>query len=163
MRDMRRKDREKPRDFALAVVDKCAYSVMATVNPDGTPYCIPLSMARDGEWLYFHCALEGHKIDNLKHQNRVCVCCVGDVKEAPGEFAIGYESAVINGVALEVTDREEKIHALTLISQRYTPAVMDTFDKQIEKTFGRTGVWKIHIDEISGKGKIIGPPPPTQV
>ena len=153
MRNIRRKDREKPREFALAVADKCAYAVMATVNPDGTPYCIPLSMTRDGEWLYFHSAREGHKIDNLRHQNRVCISCVGDLKPAPGEFSIGFESAVINGAASEVTNREEKIHALSLISKRYTPANMAAFDEAIQKDLDRTGVWKIHIDEISGKGK----------
>jgi len=153
MQNVRRKDRERPREFALEVVDKCAYSMMATVNPDGTPYCIPLSMTREGDWLYFHSALEGHKIDNLKYQNRVCISCVGEVKEAPGEFSINYESAVINGVASEITDREEKIRALLLISKRYTPANMENFDKAIEKNLGRTGVWKIHIDEISGKGR----------
>ena len=152
MRNMRRKDREMSRDFALAVADKCAYSVMATVNPDGAPYCIPLSMAREGDWLYFHSAMEGHKIDNLKYQNRVCICCVGEVKAIPGVFSIGYESSVINGAASEVTDREEKIRALALISKRYTPANMEAFDKEIEKNLDRTGVWKIHIDEISGKG-----------
>ena len=150
---MRRKDREKPRDFALAVTDKCAYFVMATVNPDGTPYCIPVSLAREGEWLYFHTAKEGHKIDNLKYQNRVCITCVSDLKEAPGEFSVRYESAVVVGTATEITDREEMIRALTLISKRYTPGIMHSFDKQIEKEFDRVAVWKICIDEISGKGK----------
>ena len=153
MQSMRRKDRELPRDSALAIVDKCRYSVMATVNADGTPYCVPLSMARDGEWLYFHSALEGHKIGNIRHQNRVCVSCVGEVKDIPNVFSIGFESAIINGNALEVTERTEKIHALSIISKRYTPANMPAFDKAIEKDLDRTGVWKIHIDEISGKGK----------
>jgi len=150
---MRRKDREMSREAALAVVDKCAYSVMSTVNPDGTPYGIPLSLAREGQWLYFHCAHEGHKVDNLRRQNRVSISCVGELREAPGEFSIGYESAVINGVASEVTAREEKIHALKIISKRYTPANMDNFDNAIEKSLERTGVWKVHIEEISGKGK----------
>jgi hypothetical protein len=150
---MRRKDREKPEDFALTVTDECAYSVMATVKADGSPYCIPLSLAREGQWLFFHCAHTGHKIDNLRHDNRVCICCVGDIDEAPGEFSIRYKSAVINGVAQEVTGREEKIHALKLISLRYTPKVMADFDKAIEKNLERTGVWKIRIDEITGKGK----------
>ena len=153
MRVTRRKDREKPRDFALEVVDKCAYSVMATVNPDGSPYCIPLSMARDGEWMYFHCAREGHKLDNLRNQNRVCVSCVGEVRPIAGAFSIEYESAVIFGAAMEVTDREEKIHALRLISERYTPEHMTAFDEAIERELDITGVWKIHIDEISGKAR----------
>jgi nitroimidazol reductase NimA-like FMN-containing flavoprotein (pyridoxamine 5'-phosphate oxidase superfamily) len=140
-----------PSGFALEVADKCAYAVMATVNPDGTPYCIPLSMAREGEWIYFHCAKEGHKIDNLSFCNRVCVSCVGDVKAKSGEFTLEYESAVIFGTACEVTGSEEKLFALRLISERYTPEVMASFDEVAEKALNHTGIWKIHIDGISGK------------
>ena len=150
---MRRKDRELTKDSALEIVDKCLYSVMATVNPDGAPYCIPLSIARNGEWLYFHSAKEGQKIDNLKSSNKVCVICVGDLMTVPGEFALFYESAVINGTAMEIIDREEMIHALRIISERFTPAIMDKFDDEIQKNLGRTAVWKISIDRISGKGR----------
>jgi nitroimidazol reductase NimA-like FMN-containing flavoprotein (pyridoxamine 5'-phosphate oxidase superfamily) len=152
VQDMRRKDREKGRDFALAVADKCAYSVMATVNADGSPYCVPLSMAREGEWLYFHSAMEGHKIGNLKRDGRVCISCAGDVNAAPGKFSLDYESAVINGRASEVAGREEKIRALRLICLRYTPDNMAAFDEAVERSLAVTAVWKIRIDEISGKG-----------
>ena len=150
---MRRKDREMPGEFALAIADKCAYSVMATVNPDGTPYCIPLSMARESEWLYFHCAKEGQKIDNLRYGNRVCVSCVGDVKITSGDFSTEFESAIINGTATEVTGREEKINALRLICERYTPDDMPAFDEAVRRSLDLTGIWKIHIDGISGKRK----------
>ena len=153
MRGMRRKDREKTKDFALAVVDKCAYSVVATVSPDGSPYCIPLSLAREGEWIYFHSAMEGQKIDNLRNDNRVCISCVGEQKAVPGDFSLEYESAVVFGTASEILEKEEKIHALAFICKRYTPDNMPAFDKAIEKMLDATSVWKIHIDGISGKGR----------
>ena len=153
-RNMRRKDREQSKDFALAVADKCAYAVIATVSADGTPYCVPISPAREGERLYFHCAHEGHKIDNLRRQNKVCVSCVGAQEPIPGKFTLKYESAVIFGSAEEVTDREEKIRALNLICKRYTPDNMAAFDQAIERQLDATAIWKIHIDEISGKGRI---------
>jgi len=151
---MKRKDREQSRDFALAVADKCAFSVMATVNPDETPYCVPISPARDGEWLYFHCATEGHKIDNLRRRGKVCISCVGVQEAIPGKFTLKYESAVIFGSASEVTDRDEKIRALNLICKRYTPGNMAAFDEAIGRQLDVTAVWKIHIDEISGKGRM---------
>ena len=150
---MRRKDRELPRDLALSIADTCAYSVMATVNTDGSPYCVPLSLAREGEWLYFHSAKEGQKIDNLKYRNLVCISCVGNVKAVPGDFSIEFESAIIYGTAHEVTDRDEKINALRLISIRYTPNNMPAFDEAVKQNFDITGIWKVHIDEISGKQK----------
>ncbi|MDR2073039.1 MAG: pyridoxamine 5'-phosphate oxidase family protein, partial [Spirochaetaceae bacterium] len=73
MREMRRKDRDRDRGFAEAVVDTCRYAVLATADDDGSPYCVPLSIVREGEWIYFHCAREGRKIDNLKGRNRVCL------------------------------------------------------------------------------------------
>ena len=153
MQGMRRKEKEMPREHAIAVVDECAYSVMATVNSDGSPYCIPLSMAREGEWIYFHSAMEGHKINNIKRDNRVCISCVGHVAVIPGRFSLDFESVVINGKIFEITGKDEKIHALKIISQRYTPKHMPAFDEAIQKSLEVTSVWKIHIDEISGKGK----------
>jgi len=154
MRPIRNEKRKMDRDFAEAVVDKCRFFVMATVGPDNEPYCVPLSMARDGEWLYFHSAMEGHKIDNLRANNRVCISCVGDINIPRGKFTVEYESAVIFGRAEELRSqesKEEKIHALRIISQRYTPDNMTAFEATIERSLDRTAVWKIHIDEISGK------------
>jgi nitroimidazol reductase NimA-like FMN-containing flavoprotein (pyridoxamine 5'-phosphate oxidase superfamily) len=151
---MRREKKKLPREIGEAVIDKCGFFVMATTGPDNEPYCVPLSMAREGEWLYFHSAKEGHKIDNLKANNKVCVSCVGDTRIAPGEFSLHYESVIIFGTAEEINAADEKIHALRMISQRWTPDVMADFDKTIEKSLNITAVWKIHIDEMSAKGRI---------
>ena len=154
MYSMRRKDREQDEDFALAVVDQCTYSVMATVDQDGSPYCIPISPAREGKWLFFHSAQEGHKIDNLRQRNKVCISCVGEQEAIPGKFALKYKSTVIFGAVTEVTEREEKIRAMNLICKRYTPGNMAAFDTYIEKQLDATSVWKIHMDEISGKARL---------
>jgi nitroimidazol reductase NimA-like FMN-containing flavoprotein (pyridoxamine 5'-phosphate oxidase superfamily) len=109
-------------------------------------------MAREGEWLYFHSALEGHKIDNLRANPRVCVSCVGDVSVIPGKFDLYYESVVVFGTAEEIMSINDKIHALKVISQRWTADIMARFDEAVKKSLSVTGVWKIHIDEISVKG-----------
>ena len=45
---MRRTDRQRGEDFALEVIDRCAYGVAAMTAGDGAPYCIPLSLVRLG-------------------------------------------------------------------------------------------------------------------
>ena len=60
---------------------------------------------------------------------------------------------MINGTAGEVTDDDEKITALRGICQRHTPSNMPDFDNAIERSLSRTGVWKVHIDSITGKRK----------
>lgn len=150
---MRRKDREMSRAFALEVTDTCPYGVLSMTDADGAPYCVPLSIAREGEWVYFHAAAEGTKTDILRQNPAVCLCCVGHVKPVPGKFTTEYESAIIRGTAGEVTNEAEKIHALRLICDRYTKENMAQFDQAIARSLKVTAVWKIHIDEITGKSK----------
>ena len=150
---MRRKDREMDKHFALAVADKCEYAVISMANDMGMPYCVPVTIARDGQYLYFHCAKEGEKINILTRHPHVCVACVGDTCRAKDKFTTAYESAIIKGTACEVKDDEEKIHALRLICERHTPTNMEHFDRAIEKSLARTGVWRIEIQQITGKHK----------
>ncbi|MDR1239137.1 MAG: pyridoxamine 5'-phosphate oxidase family protein [Treponema sp.] len=153
MRKMRRADRERSRDFAEGVVDRCRYAVLATVSDDESPYGVPLSIVRDGERIYFHCARGGHKIDNLKRRNRVCLVCVGNVEEPPDHFTVVYESAIVFGIAEEVLDDAEKVRALRLLCERHTPDNMAAFDDEMAREYPATAVWKIYIEEISGKAR----------
>lgn len=151
---MRRKDREMTEAFALSVIDKCSYGVLATVNEDGTPYCVPLSIVRSGRFLYFHCAHRGQKTDNLKRNPQVCMTCVGDVCPYEDEFTTAYESAVLTGTAEELTEDMEKIEALQLLCQKYTPDNMHNFQSECDRSLSRTAVWKIRIESITGKAKL---------
>lgn len=153
---MRRKDREMPMEFAEAVADKCEWAVMSMIDPEGLPYCIPLSIARENSYIYFHCAKDGYKIECLRKNPRVCLACVGDTYRTPDKFTTEYESTIVRGAALEVTDEKEKIHGLRLICQRHTPANMGSFEDAIAKSLFRTAVWKVKITEITGKRKKYG-------
>lgn len=151
---MRRKDREKSKEYALSVVDKCEYATLATVNDDGSPYCIPISIVRNGDEIYFHCAVSGQKIDNIKRDNRVCLTCVGDTYLPKDEFTAKYESAVIFGTAYEIIDDAEKIAAMKLLCEKYTMDYMPNFDSEVTRSIKRTAVWKIKIEQITGKSNI---------
>lgn len=150
---MRRKDREMSREFALSVVDKCEYAVMAMTDTDNMPYCLPVTIVREDDSIYFHSAMEGRKIDILRDKPSICMTCVGDTNRPPDKFTTEFESAVIYGAAHEVTCDSEKIHALELLCKRHTPANMHQFDASIERSLSRTGIWKITIQDITGKRK----------
>ena len=150
---MRRKDRQMPEEFALGVIDKCSFAQVAMTDEKGKPYCVPLSVAGDGGSIYFHSAFEGTKTDILKRNPKVYVSCVGDVTPAADRFTTEFESAAFSGTACEVTDIQEKIRALRLICEKYTPANMKNFDDAIAKSLDRTAVWKIRIENLTGKRK----------
>ncbi|MEA4816043.1 MAG: pyridoxamine 5'-phosphate oxidase family protein [Lachnospiraceae bacterium] len=148
---MRRKDREKDREFALAVVDKCEYAVLSMCLEDGKPYCVPLSIVRDGNSIYFHSAKEGMKTDAMKKNPNVSLACIGEVHRLKKSFTVAYESAIIFGTAAELTDDAEKIKALRILCERHTPANMQNFGTEIKEALARTAVWEIEMNQITGK------------
>lgn len=153
MMEMRRTDRQMPEEFAWEVVDKCEYAFLAMTAEDGGPYGLPVTIVRDGRAVYFHSAMEGRKTVCLRQHPRVCLTCVGDTRVPEGKFTTLFESAVAFGTAAEVTAEKEKIHALRLLCQHHTPDNMADFDKAIAASLQRTAIWKITVEEITGKAK----------
>ena len=150
---MRRKDREQTREFGLELTDRCEYGVMALIDSEDKPYAVALNLVRDGEKLYFHCAMDGKKTDSLRKNPDVCISFTGGVKPVPDKFTTLYRSAIVRGRAAEVTDTDEKIHGLRLLCEKLAPTNMADFDNAIERSLHRTAVWRIDIDEVTAKEK----------
>lgn len=146
---MKRTDRM---DLAWELLDHGMFVTLSLVGPDGIPYGVPISPARAGDRLYFHCAQRGRKIDAMRAQPRVSLSCVGRAEVMPGAFNIRYQSVLVAGRAREVTDPAEKIEALRLICEKYCPEDMGGFQKELDKALSRTGIWEILMEEITTKG-----------
>ena len=158
-RYMRKASREMPADWALEIMRKAPYITVSFTRPDGTAYGLPLSLASaDGQTWYFHCALEGEKLDALAAHPEVCLSavtkCAPTVGPKDGSFTLQYRSAIAFGRAELVTDDEEKIEALRLISQRFLPQHMDAFDDAIRRSLSRTAVVRVTLSGApTGKRK----------
>ena len=153
MREMRRKERQITEEEAWAVVDKCEYAFLAMTAEDDTPYGLPVTIVREGRNIYFHSALEGRKVECMRQHPRVCLTCVGDTAIQQDRFTTLFESAVAFGTAAEVTEDGKKTEALRLLCLRHTPGNMADFDRAVNASLARTGIWKISVEEITGKAK----------
>ena len=71
MRMMRKKNREISEDEALELLTRAEYGVLSTVDENGQPYGVPLNFCVVDGCIYFHCAVEGHKIDNIEQNSAV--------------------------------------------------------------------------------------------
>jgi len=145
---MRKASREMDATFALEVLDKAPFVTLSMTRPDGTPYGIPLSLVRtDDKTFYFHCALEGEKLDCIAHQPQVSLSavsrCTPTVGPKDGSFTLQYKSATAVGKAEVVTERKEKVEALRAICQRFLPHHMDAFDDAISRSLDRTAIVRI--------------------
>lgn len=154
---MRRSDRAQDREFSLALIDRCTHGVMAISTGEPAPYCLPLSFVRLGGDLYFHGARQGRKTDLLRRFPKVCVTFVGDDRPyftPPAMYSTWFQSVIVTGTASEISDPTEKTEALRALCRKMTPDAMDGFLPAVEESLAVTAVWKIHMEEISGKAKL---------
>jgi nitroimidazol reductase NimA-like FMN-containing flavoprotein (pyridoxamine 5'-phosphate oxidase superfamily) len=154
---MRRNDREvTDRQEILKIMRKCDVCRLA-LNDDGFPYVIPLNfgLIDNGETveLIFHSALEGHKIDIMKADNRAAfeMDCSHQLQyfEERGYCTFSYESVMGYGhiTILEDTEKEE---ALRAIMRQYHPGENAYFNPA---AIPRTLVYKLTVEKMTGKRK----------
>ncbi len=157
----RREDRRMTMEEAIAFLKKSRYVFMATTDPDGNPYCIPINiyMSEDNV-IYIHCASKGHKIDNIKHNPHVCISCAsygGTVPTPNDSYMVSYQSVVAFGIIEEVTDIEEKKEMLIGFCSTQINSEIEAykhFRSCVERAYKSTPVYRISLDSISGKQNI---------
>ena len=150
-RDIRRSDRALTEEQAREILARAEHGVLATVGADGWPYAVPVNHVLAGDALYIHCALEGHKLENLAHEERVSFCAVASARVLPERLSTLYESAVVFGRAAVVTDPIEKQRGLELLAVRFCGALTPEAEKVIATSASRTVVVRIRIERIAGK------------
>jgi nitroimidazol reductase NimA-like FMN-containing flavoprotein (pyridoxamine 5'-phosphate oxidase superfamily) len=149
---MRRKDRLIVELEALAILERGEYGILSTVSSDHRPYGVPVSYCLMDGAIYFHCAVEGSKLDNIDHNPQVSFCVVGETELLPAEFATKYESCVVQGLASESLG-EEKQRALEGLVHKYSADYVAEGLDYIEQLRSRARVFRISIDAISGKAR----------
>ena len=150
MRAMRRKDKQISREEAQALLETGEYGILSTADSSGQPYGIPLNYVYANDAIYFHCAMSGHKLDNIADNSRVSFCVVGDTTVRPADFSTDFISTIVFGTA-SVTGGEERHNALVALVEKYSPDYIKEGEPYIRKHDKATNVIKIEIHEISGK------------
>lgn len=151
-KEIRRKDRKVEPSEAIDILKKCEYGILSTVDENGYSYGVPLSYVYANDSIYFHSAVEGHKLENIKNNDKVSFCVVGQTDVLPDKFSTKYESVIIFGRAKEVFEDEKKEALLELI-KKYSVDYMEKGKAYIENASLRTKVIKVSIDHISGKAR----------
>lgn len=154
---IRRQDRKLDEERMRELLDTSEYGYLSLgTSQNGYAYGLPINFVYDkaSDTLYFHCAPEGHKLDNMQQNNRVSFCVVGKTKPISEKFTTLYESTIVFGQADIHLSDEEKKKALRLLVNKYSPNHSELGEVYMEKSFHRTYAFKITIEHISGKCKI---------
>jgi len=151
-REMRRQDRKTDNEKAAAILAAGEYGILSTVGDNGYAYGVPLSYAYSNGKIYFHCALEGHKLDNIRYNNKVSFCVVGATEVLPESFSTKYESVIVFGKASEADD-DEKQEAHVAILKKYSSEFMEKGIKYMKTDLCKTKIIKIEIEHMTGKSR----------
>ena len=150
---MRRKDRGISQSQTEQILLNGEYGTLATMCEDGKPYAVAVSYVWWNGGIYFHCAADGHKLRNIRRDERVCFTVVTNTKLLPEKLSTAYKSAVIFGTAQEVYD-DEKIAALSKLVEKYAPGFEDAGQACITRSGDRTTVVRISVSDMTGKANI---------
>ncbi len=152
MKELRRKDRAITKEEATSLLNKAEYGVLSTVTKGEKPYGGPLNFCMIDNGIYFHCAVEGQKIDNIKENKCVSFCVVGNTELLPDKFATKYESVIVSGEVEEVFHTNKQV-ALEGLLHKYSPEFFGKGLKYINGLREKTRVFKITINELTGKAR----------
>lgn len=136
-----------------SIILQCKECFVGMVDPKGLPYVIPMNFGYSDDIIYLHSAPEGYSITALSANPDICItfCSETSLTHQDEEVACSYriqgQSVICRGKVQFVEDYDEKITALNILMKQYSEKPF----KYSEPSIRNVKVWKIKINEMSGK------------
>ncbi len=151
-----RKANKEIKDISIIehLLATCSVGRLGTNGRDGYPRVKPLNFAYLSKKIYFHTALAGEKMEELKRDGRVCfevdlpIAYIKAVNQ-PCEAEYLYRSVIIKGRATLVQDIDERTQAFNNLMDKYQPE--GRYGPYVPEKLGLTGIVRIDVEEMSGK------------
>ena len=148
------------RRFKQAVGDEDCWRVLADVKrgvlsvrgDGGYPYGVPINFIADEaeKTLYVHCAREGHKIDAIRRDARVCFTAWRETRKDEDGWSWHVESVIAFGRAELVEDPGLTLAVARQLGLRYFPDEAEV-EAVLARSLSHVQIIAIHIDHLTGK------------
>ncbi|MCG8473137.1 MAG: pyridoxamine 5'-phosphate oxidase family protein [Desulfobacterales bacterium] len=149
-RVLKREEKGLRREEAEALLAAGEYGVLSTIGEDGFPYGVPVNYVYEKGQIFFHCAVSGHKLDNIKACEKVSFCVVAESRVVPEKFTTHFKSVVAFGAA-RLAEGEEKERGLFALVEKYAPGHQADGAAYIRSALKKTGVVVMEVAHLSGK------------
>ncbi len=144
-----------------AILDEALYCHVAVVDELGRPRAIPTIHVRIGDTVYIHGSTGSRTLRGVKDGREVCLVATlldGLVfARSAAHHSMNYRSAVVYGVAREVTDPEEKWRAQAALVDHVCAGRSEQARMPNAKELRETLILAIPLEEASAKIRM-GPP-----
>lgn len=147
---MRRNRQQMTQEACENVLQHATSGVLSLVDVDGCPYGVPLSCAWVNGMLVFHGALEGKKLDCIRHDERASFCVIDCDEVFPEKYTTAYRSVIVRG-RMKLVEDEAQRHALCLaLAMRFHPDAVAA-EAEYRRFAQQLCVMTLLPEEITGK------------
>lgn len=151
---MRRFKQQLPEEKSIEILRSTTAGVLAICGDDMRPYGVPLSHVYANGKLYFHSALQGHKVELIKQNDKASFTVIGQDEIHPETYTTYYRSVIAFGKVRIIEDETEKMQALQLLGRRCNPDDAEGLAKEIASGFKRCLIFEMTIERLTGKQSI---------
>ena len=153
-RQMRRKRQQLSQEESIAILQKATAGTLALLGDDDYPYAVPISYVYNEGKLYFHSALNGHKVDAIRKYDKASFCVIEKDDVQPEKYTNFFLSVIAFGRIQIVEDEKEKLEIVRMLGNRYNPNQDDALQKEIESGLSRLLAIRFDIEHLTGKEAI---------
>lgn len=153
-RKMRRFKQQLAETEAIDILNAATSGVLALCGNDGQPYGVPMSHVCSEGKLYFHSALNGHKLDLIDENPKACFTVIAQDEIHPETYTTYFRSAIVFGAINVVDDDNERLRIIRLIGQRCNPSDEEGLIKEISRGISRCKILEMKIERLTGKQSI---------
>ncbi|GAB3996004.1 pyridoxamine 5'-phosphate oxidase family protein [Spirosoma daeguense] len=142
------------------ILDEALFCIVSYAL-NGQPMAIPTAFARKGDKLYIHGSVGSHFIRCIENGEPVCISIMlADglvLAKSAFHHSVNYRSVVIFANAEKVTDEDERMEALALITDHLIPGRWDDLRPTTDSEMRKTTVLVFSLTEASAKLRSGGP------
>lgn len=153
-RQMRRKRQQLTQEESITILQKATAGTLALLGDDGYPYAVPISYVYNEGKLYFHSALNGHKVDAIRKYDKASFCVIEQDDVQPEKYTTFFRSVIAFGRIHIIEDEKEKLEIVRMLGNRYNPNQDDALQKEIESGLSRLLAIRFDIEHLTGKEAI---------
>ena len=153
-RQMRRKRQQLSEEESISILRKSTAGTLALLGDNDYPYAVPISYVYADGKLYFHSALNGHKVDAIRKYDKASFCVIEQDEVHPEKYTTFFRSVIAFGRIHIIEDDMEKLETARMLGNRYNPNQEKALQKELENGLSRMLMIRFDIEYLTGKEAI---------
>ena len=149
-RPMRRFKQELPEQECRDILANAYRGTLSVIGDGGYPYALPINFLYADGHIWFHCALEGHKMDAIRACDKACFTVLTEPVKEENDWWYHVKSVICFGRLRIVSDDAERLTRLRQLGAKYFPEGYD-INADIMKNGPHAAVLDFEIEHLSGK------------